>query len=268
MGKIKFFLATDSSSKLAYSQSTIAEILQCPICIDNFHDPRALPCQHVFCYSCLKVIVSTNKLCSIITCPLCRLIFPYHNSDQFPKSYIHNQLRDLIPTNYETKGKCSKCKEIHLLNFCPCCDYYLCERCFKNDRENALIHLENIVQIYYNNFDCIQPLQLLERHDLLYKAGLILNDRQTAKFNEILLIFYRLKYIYEQLNKLPVTIAKRTHENDDDDENSVERKQMRIEPIICLNEDEQNDDDEIIYVETKQTSSAFDKLTQITEITE
>ncbi len=252
---------TDSSTKVAYSHSAIAEILQCPICLDRFNDPRALPCQHVFCCSCLKIITSTNKLCSMITCPLCRLIFPHNKSDQFPVSYVHNQLRDLVPDNYETKGKCSKCKEIHLLNFCPCCDYYLCEKCFKNDRENTLIHLENIVQTYFNSFDVIPTLKTLETNDLLQRAVSILKNRQKAEYNDALLIFYRLKYIYDELNTLPVTRIKRTYENgDDEDVNLLERKQMRIEPIICLSDQEQidgvdDDDDEIIYIETKQTKN-------------
>jgi hypothetical protein len=197
----------------------------------------------------------------MITCPLCRLIFPHNKSDQFPVSYVHNQLRDLVPDNYETKGKCSKCKEIHLLNFCPCCDYYLCEKCFKNDRENTLIHLENIVQTYFNSFDVIPTLKTLETNDLLQRAVSILKNRQKAEYNDALLIFYRLKYIYDELNTLPVTRIKRTYENgDDEDVNLLERKQMRIEPIICLSDQEQidgvdDDDDEIIYIETKQTKN-------------
>ncbi|CAF4804468.1 unnamed protein product, partial [Rotaria sp. Silwood2] len=132
----------DSSSKLAYSYSTIEENLQCPMCHTRFHDPRVLPCQHIYCCSCLKRIISSNKSCTTtIVCSLCYQRFSFQNIEQIPKSYIHNNLLDLIPINYDIKGNCSKCKINTLLNLCPCCDYYLCKICFENDRKNLLINV-------------------------------------------------------------------------------------------------------------------------------
>lgn len=66
-----------SSPKLAYSYTNIEENLQCPLCIDRLRDPRALPCQHVFCCSCLKSMPLSNLPHSTIACPLCRQTFPY-----------------------------------------------------------------------------------------------------------------------------------------------------------------------------------------------
>jgi hypothetical protein len=252
-------IPTDSSSKLAYSHSTMEDILQCPLCLDRYHDPRALPCQHVFCCSCLKTIISSNILCSMITCPLCRHIFPYNNTNQFPISYIHIQLLDLVPINYNIKGKCTKCKEIHSLNLCPCCEYPLCKKCYKNDRENMFINLESIVQACYDVFNRMQTAPSFEINDLLHNADLLLNNSQTAEFINILSVHYQLKSVYEQMNQLPITIAKRPHENDD--ENSSIIKQMRTEQTSCLNIPEQidvvdDDDDDIIFIETIQSKSA------------
>ena len=211
------------SSKLGYAYSSIEDILQCPICVSRFDDPRALPCQHVFCYSCLKTIATSNKLCSMITCPLCRLIYPYNNSpDQFPRSYTHKQLLDLIPIDYMIKGKCSKCKKVHSLNFCPCCGYHLCSNCMKNDRENLLINLKELFSHSWN----------LLPTDLSSKTHAILTNPQTVDIQDMLHIYRR---VYE--------IAKVPHENP---------FPVRCEPAVCSNDPVDDDDDEIIYIKTTQ----------------
>ncbi len=246
----------NSSSKLAYSYSNIEDILQCPLCVDRFRDPRALPCQHVFCSTCLKIITSSNKICSMITCPLCSLIFPYNNNpDQFPVSYIHKELLDLIPINCLIKGKCSKCKRIHSLDLCSCCCYYLCKNCLKNDRENILISLKHILQACSN----IQTMSSFSINDLLHQANVILTNPQIVEFQDILSIYYQLNSIHNQMNTLPTTTkTNRTCENDDNDDNISKQKQIRLESTTYLNEQEQIDnDDDIVYIETIQSTSTL-----------
>lgn len=144
-------LTSAPSPKLAYSFSNIEENLQCPLCIDRLRDPRALPCQHVFCCSCLKSIPSSNIPFPTIVCPLCRRSFPYNGADQFPVSYIHRQLLDLVPKNYDVNGKCTKCQEKTSLTLCSCCDYLLCQNCFKKDKKRIIDDMQNAVQICYHH---------------------------------------------------------------------------------------------------------------------
>lgn len=136
-----------SSPKLAYSYTNIEENLQCPLCIDRLRDPRALPCQHVFCCSCLKSMPLSNLPHSTIACPLCRQTFPYISADRFPISYIHRQLLELIPKNYDINGKCTKCEEKCSLTLCSCCDFLLCQKCYSNDRQKILDNIEHITSI-------------------------------------------------------------------------------------------------------------------------
>ncbi len=49
--------------------------LECSLCLDDFKQPKLLPCFHVFCKSpCLEKLV-TKDGCSL-TCPTCRHIVP------------------------------------------------------------------------------------------------------------------------------------------------------------------------------------------------
>ena len=52
------------------------EYLSCSICLDQYKDPRRLPCDHVFCRLCLVNHVTqtftTRQFQSYVNCPLCR----------------------------------------------------------------------------------------------------------------------------------------------------------------------------------------------------
>ena len=173
------------------------------------------------------MITSSNNLCSMITCPLCRLIFPYHQHvNQFPISYIHRQLMDLVPMNLSIQGKCSKCKTIHSLNFCPCCNYHLCDKCRRNDRENLLINLEDLLRTSFNTIPS----------DLSHKAHLILINPQTTEMQDILTCYHQ--------------IANSPSQNGGD---SSRIEQIDCESNVLMNE---QDDDDIIYVDTIQATLA------------
>ena len=43
--------------------SPIKECLKCAICLGLYKDPRALPCQHVFCNQCLQEWLKVNQKC-------------------------------------------------------------------------------------------------------------------------------------------------------------------------------------------------------------
>ena len=45
--------------------------VMCPLCLDTFEDPRVLPCQHVYCKSCLDHLASRGGNVSL-ACPECR----------------------------------------------------------------------------------------------------------------------------------------------------------------------------------------------------
>ena len=38
----------------------IEELLKCTICLEQFNNPKMLPCQHTFCENCLQNLVENR----------------------------------------------------------------------------------------------------------------------------------------------------------------------------------------------------------------
>lgn len=88
------------------ASSQIDDLLQCPICLEIFYDPKVLDCQHTFCSNCLKVHLSSSSLSGLIRspvsavdCPICRRRTNLLNNsiDSLPGNYI---VRDIIERQY------------------------------------------------------------------------------------------------------------------------------------------------------------------------
>ena len=105
------------------------DYLSCSICLDQFIDPKRLPCDHIFCGTCLvnhvKKTFTTRHFQNYITCPLCRAEYegPTDDSKAFiPQDWVNNLPTDSLivsliqtlhlhekerPTRYDQKRRCS-----------------------------------------------------------------------------------------------------------------------------------------------------------------
>ena len=58
--------------------STLAENLEkeleCAVCLEQFKDPKVLPCLHSFCKICLEGLVCRERKTWKLNCPSCRII--------------------------------------------------------------------------------------------------------------------------------------------------------------------------------------------------
>ena len=63
------------------------EQLTCPICLDRYRSPKALPCLHTFCKECVKQIFDHVK--QEVKCPECRKMHsvPSSGIEGFPNNY-------------------------------------------------------------------------------------------------------------------------------------------------------------------------------------
>ena len=90
---------------MTYSGEHVQRLLQCPVCLDRFKQPKLLPCQHTFCLSpCLEGLV--DRLTRIIRCPECRAdhVVPRGGPSHFPNNLTIISFLGLPPLHGETRN--------------------------------------------------------------------------------------------------------------------------------------------------------------------
>ena len=128
------------------AEAAISLMLECPICQEQFTEPRVLPCQHTFCLHCLGKIREHQSATESIPCPVCRAT--YHLStagiDDLPKNIFAANLIDIVrqddvqvqagsgASNTENRQLCildtDECSQPAIV-YCDVCDVYMCEQC-------------------------------------------------------------------------------------------------------------------------------------------
>ena len=65
----------DGQSSLENIHGGIEKLLECAVCLETFHEPRKLKCEHIFCKQCLeRLLVFSIAGDAIMTCPLCNKV--------------------------------------------------------------------------------------------------------------------------------------------------------------------------------------------------
>lgn len=82
------------------------DLVTCSVCIENYNDPRTLPCGHSFCLGCLKTILSGGR--KVFKCPVCRAHtrVPRGGVGQFTTAFLINSLKDAMKRTEEEKSEC------------------------------------------------------------------------------------------------------------------------------------------------------------------
>ena len=48
-------------------------LLHCAVCMDEYRDPRILPCHHTLCFECIESVVQSSSTTGrFFRCPQCR----------------------------------------------------------------------------------------------------------------------------------------------------------------------------------------------------
>lgn len=77
----------------------VNELLNCPICLDRFKEPKILPCHHSFCNICIINVIQDRK----IECPTCRAIHDVTNGIQ--NDFRTNQLLDCCENSFAVSSE-------------------------------------------------------------------------------------------------------------------------------------------------------------------
>ncbi|XP_013418212.1 E3 ubiquitin-protein ligase TRIM71-like isoform X2 [Lingula anatina] len=113
------------------------DFLSCPICFELYDDPRALPCQHIFCLGCLKTHTGKTKEGGQFNCPICRgeTTLPENGADGFPPSTYITSLKDQVLAADEKPLNCDSClrlgETVDGTHRCLDCKDWLCHHCKK-----------------------------------------------------------------------------------------------------------------------------------------
>ncbi|XP_072388194.1 uncharacterized protein [Diabrotica undecimpunctata] len=143
------------------SLAILEELVQCGICLEKMKNPRMLTCQHTFCLSCLKNLVTARNLVlknvlkngSKVTlsselknakCPVCQTEIVFRNGleslDEFPKNVHVETLLKLLegdptvptPAVKAADYRCVKCQTIceEQTHVCQHCIQVYCSICW------------------------------------------------------------------------------------------------------------------------------------------
>ena len=108
--------------------------LECSLCLNNFKEPKLLPCFHVFCKSpCLEKLVAKDG--QSLECPTCRHCVPLPaNGVSGLQSDFHIdhlfEIRDAFHKAAEsTEIKCGNCEVKKATGYCHDCEQFICDDC-------------------------------------------------------------------------------------------------------------------------------------------
>lgn len=80
-------------------------LLCCPICLQSYVKPKALPCLHSFCEGCLRdYVISRYENLGHFPCPVCRQVIyvPQNGVGGFPDNYFIKSLQETVESSSGT----------------------------------------------------------------------------------------------------------------------------------------------------------------------
>ncbi|XP_071846132.1 uncharacterized protein [Apostichopus japonicus] len=132
---------------------------KCSVCLDQFNEPKLLPCLHRYCNDCLRKVVQASHD-GTIECPLCkqRCCIPKDGLDGFKTDFHMKSVLEFIELrkSFEKKDlkQCVSCSnDVVCSAYCFKCRDFLCDKCYKvhisnkmfTDHQPSTLKLENML---------------------------------------------------------------------------------------------------------------------------
>ncbi|XP_077997165.1 E3 ubiquitin-protein ligase TRIM45-like [Glandiceps talaboti] len=138
------------------------EFLCCTICLDQFKDPKSLPCLHTFCESCLETLYKKK---GSLECPSCRNVYPLPigGVSKLTTNFFMNNLIEIYHRLLESsKGgpiQCDGCEENTATHRCVQCQDYLCRSCMKVHKKLSMTKSHQLLTIEeYRTTELTRPI--------------------------------------------------------------------------------------------------------------
>ena len=122
------------------SRRTLAETLellekqvQCPICLETYHNPKALSCLHAYCQECIQQLLLQQQRDQEVECPQCRSVVAVTGNDptSLPTVFFINgliEVCEILKTAESNEITCQSCSEAKATSFCHACGF-VCPSC-------------------------------------------------------------------------------------------------------------------------------------------
>ncbi|XP_013404244.1 E3 ubiquitin-protein ligase TRIM56-like, partial [Lingula anatina] len=98
--------------------------LTCHICLEEYTDPRVLPCYHTFCLDCIGDHAAKNGVQNKFSCPVCRQDAPVPPGGlaTLVKNFFLINVKDFMKGQKAPEGRlCDYCKHIEATMLCQGC---------------------------------------------------------------------------------------------------------------------------------------------------
>uniref|UniRef100_A0A1X7UUD9 RING-type domain-containing protein n=1 Tax=Amphimedon queenslandica TaxID=400682 RepID=A0A1X7UUD9_AMPQE len=154
-------MATKSSSGLRLK---LEKELTCPVCLDDYTNPKILPCHHSFCQHCLEGLPLDKKNETYyLSCPTCRHCteLPEQGAGAFPVAFTLNNLHSLLKKTSDLQEATCSDHEKPLELFCETCDTVICVTCSVRNHKH---HEYDLITDSYTKHcqklrECLSPVE-------------------------------------------------------------------------------------------------------------
>ena len=147
-----------SSSEVLHK---LEEQLTCPICLEQYTNPKFLPCFHSFCSKCLGSVPLELQQGGSYTlpCPTCRspCQLPQQGVQALPSSFTINNFTEVYDLMKKVSGNrhasCDRCNSSDADRYCKQCAKFLCQPCLVMHNEwmtdHEILGLDEVVNTAY-----------------------------------------------------------------------------------------------------------------------
>ena len=166
---------TECPSSAKQALKKLNEQLTCPICLEQYTDPKLLNCFHIFCEKCLKPLAHQIPEGQVVECPNCRqhTSLPQMGVPDLQGAFLIHHLFDIqdilkkVSTPADTK--CAMCKKREPTCYCRYCGF-LCDSCHKPHLEweqflsHEIVSLDQLTEDVTNLLPPVQKVLHCSKH--------------------------------------------------------------------------------------------------------
>jgi hypothetical protein len=117
------------SMKKIISFESIERFTECSFCLEQYREPRILPCSHTYCTECLEKMCNLKE--KLILCAQCRVEHKFSGNlaNSFPKNLALQQLISIKPLELLSLNRCDECNSNYAFTNCLHCAKVVCLEC-------------------------------------------------------------------------------------------------------------------------------------------